>query len=128
MPADDTRRLPNQLGERAEEGIDLVRIGVEVRADAQPVAGAMVDPEFPLLERRGGIAGPREVHDDGAGAAVILGGIGNPWGALIGGLVVGISQELSTEWIDTGFKPGVPFAVLIVMLIIRPRGLFGSSI
>ncbi|MEE9276898.1 MAG: branched-chain amino acid ABC transporter permease, partial [Dehalococcoidia bacterium] len=34
-------------------------------------------------------------------AATILGGIGNPWGALVGGLVVGISQEVSTEWINT---------------------------
>ncbi len=61
-------------------------------------------------------------------AAVILGGIGNPWGALVGGLIVGVSQEVSTEWINTGFKPAVPFALLIAMLIVRPRGLFGSSI
>ena len=61
-------------------------------------------------------------------AAVILGGIGNPWGALAGGMVVGISQEVSTEWINTGFKPGVPFAILIVMLLVRPRGLFGSNV
>ena len=61
-------------------------------------------------------------------AAVILGGIGNPWGALAGGLIVGISQEVSTEWIDTGFKPAVPFVILILMLLVRPRGLFGSSI
>ncbi|MDE2694940.1 MAG: branched-chain amino acid ABC transporter permease [Chloroflexota bacterium] len=60
-------------------------------------------------------------------AAVILGGIGNPWGALVGGLIVGISQELSTEWINTGFKPGVPFLLLILILIVRPRGLFGSE-
>ena len=61
-------------------------------------------------------------------AAVILGGIGNPWGALVGGLVVGISQEVSVHWIDSGLKPGVPFMVLIVMLLVRPRGLFGSSV
>ena len=61
-------------------------------------------------------------------AATILGGIGNPWGALVGGLVVGVSQEVSTEWINTGLKPGVPFAILILMLIVRPRGLFGSNI
>ncbi len=61
-------------------------------------------------------------------AAVILGGIGNPWGALVGGLVVGISQEVSTEWINSGLKPGVPFAILIVMLLVRPRGLFGSTV
>ena len=61
-------------------------------------------------------------------AATILGGIGNPLGALVGGLVVGISQEVSTEWINTGLKPGVPFLILILMLIVRPRGLFGSNI
>ncbi len=61
-------------------------------------------------------------------AATILGGIGNPWGALVGGLVVGISQEVSTQWINTGLKPGVPFLILIFMLLVRPRGLFGSNI
>lgn len=61
-------------------------------------------------------------------AATILGGIGNPWGALLGGLIIGISQEVSTEWINTGFKPAVPFVILILMLIVRPRGLFGSNI
>ncbi len=60
-------------------------------------------------------------------AATILGGIGNPWGALVGGLVVGISQETSTYWIPSGFKHGVPFIILIAMLLTRPRGLFGST-
>ena len=61
-------------------------------------------------------------------AATILGGIGNPWGALVGGLIVGITQEVSTEWIDPGYKPGVPFVLLIGMLLLRPRGIFGSSV
>jgi len=61
-------------------------------------------------------------------AATILGGIGNPWGALVGGLIVGVTQEVSTEWIDPGFKPGVPFVLLIAMLLVRPRGIFGSSV
>lgn len=60
-------------------------------------------------------------------AAVILGGIGNPWGALLGGLTVGITQEVSTQWINTGLKPGVPFALVIIVLLLRPRGLFGQS-
>ena len=61
-------------------------------------------------------------------AATILGGIGNPWGALVGGLVVGISQEVSTQWINTGLKPGIPFLILIIMLVLRPRGIFGSTV
>lgn len=60
-------------------------------------------------------------------AAVILGGIGNPWGALVGGLIVGITQETSTYWIPAGFKTGIPFAILIAMLLTRPKGLFGST-
>jgi len=67
-------------------------------------------------------------------AATILGGIGSPHGALIGALVVGISQEASTGldlpfppgW-GPGYKPAVAFFVLIVMLILRPQGLFGSK-
>jgi branched-chain amino acid transport system permease protein/neutral amino acid transport system permease protein len=61
-------------------------------------------------------------------AATILGGIGNPWGALLGGLIVGVTQEVSTEWIDPGLKPGVPFVLLILILLVRPRGIFGSSV
>ena len=60
-------------------------------------------------------------------AAVILGGIGSPGGALIGGLSIGVAQELSTHWINTGLKPGIPFVVVIVVLLLRPRGLFGQD-
>ncbi len=60
-------------------------------------------------------------------AAVVLGGIGNPWGALIGGLSVGIAQEVSTQWINTGLKPGIPFVIVIIVLLLRPRGLFGQA-
>lgn len=60
-------------------------------------------------------------------AAAILGGIGSPGGALIGGLIVGIAQEVSTRWIDTGFKPAIPFIVVTAVLLLRPRGLFGQD-
>ena len=60
-------------------------------------------------------------------AAAILGGIGSPGGALVGGLVVGISQEVSTRWIDTGFKPAIPFIIVTAVLLLRPRGLFGRD-
>ncbi len=61
-------------------------------------------------------------------AATLMGGIGNPWGALIGGIVVGIVQETSTYWLPSGLKNVVPFVVLILVLLLRPRGLFGSRI
>ena len=58
-------------------------------------------------------------------AATILGGIGSPWGALLAGLLIGVTQEVSVQWIDSGFKPVVPFAVMILVLLVRPQGLLG---
>ncbi len=60
-------------------------------------------------------------------AAVILGGIGNPYGALIGALVVGVSMEMSTQWINPSYKPAVAFAIMIGVLLARPRGIFGDA-
>ena len=59
-------------------------------------------------------------------AAVILGGIGNPYGALAGGLIIGITQQVSTAFIKTTYKPGVAFLIMIVILLVRPQGLFGG--
>ena len=65
-------------------------------------------------------------------AAVVLGGIGSAYGALAGGLVLGIATELST-WegfaggVDPVYKPVVAFVVLIVALMLRPQGLFGRA-
>jgi len=58
-------------------------------------------------------------------AAVILGGIGNPYGALAGGLIIGVAQQLSTAFIKTTYKPGVAFLIMILILLVRPQGLFG---
>jgi len=64
-------------------------------------------------------------------AAAILGGIGKPYGAVFGGLVIGLAEELSAyPWIGTtpllspGYKTGVAFAIMVIMLIVRPQGLF----
>ncbi|MBA3414366.1 MAG: branched-chain amino acid ABC transporter permease [Chloroflexia bacterium] len=61
-------------------------------------------------------------------AAAILGGIGSPHGAFIGGLVVGVVGEttVGAGWIGPGYKLAVTFVVLIVVILFRPSGLFGS--
>ncbi len=60
-------------------------------------------------------------------AAVILGGIGNPYGALLGAFVIGVSSEVSTQWINPSYKPAVAFAIMIAVLLVRPRGIFGGG-
>ena len=59
-------------------------------------------------------------------AAAILGGIGRPFGAIAGGLILGIATELSSLFISPAYKSAVSFAILVVMLIVRPTGLFGG--
>jgi branched-chain amino acid transport system permease protein/neutral amino acid transport system permease protein len=60
-------------------------------------------------------------------AATILGGIGNLYGAIVGGLIIGIVQELSTLFISPAYKPAIAFAIMVVMLIFRPRGILGGQ-
>jgi branched-chain amino acid transport system permease protein/neutral amino acid transport system permease protein len=71
-------------------------------------------------------------------AAAILGGIGSPQGALVGAMIVGIVQELSVGMdlsifgthilpLAPGYKFAVAFVILILMLLVRPRGLFGAK-
>lgn len=57
-------------------------------------------------------------------AAVILGGIGSPYGSMLGSLVIGIVMEVSASFIDSSYKIVIAFAILIIVLLIRPEGIF----
>lgn len=61
-------------------------------------------------------------------ASVILGGIGNPYGAIAGAYVIGISQELSTVVIPAEYKLGVALLVMVVVLLFRPQGIFRGMV
>jgi branched-subunit amino acid ABC-type transport system permease component len=60
-------------------------------------------------------------------AAAVLGGIGQPYGAMLGGLVVGIASEVAAAFWDPAYKDVIAFAILIAMLLLRPRGLLGAA-
>lgn len=71
----------------------------------------------------------------GVFAAAILGGIGKPYGAFVGGLVLGLAEELASAPIFWGqplvtpdYKVGVAFIVMVLMLIFRPTGLFRGQV
>jgi len=59
-------------------------------------------------------------------ASVVLGGLGNPYGAILGGMIIGLSEEVSTAFISTGYKPAVAFIIMIIMLLVKPTGLLGK--
>lgn len=58
-------------------------------------------------------------------AAVLLGGLGTTFGAMFGGLFVGIVSDLSTLWLDADLKIVVALATLVAVLLFRPQGVFG---
>lgn len=58
-------------------------------------------------------------------AAVILGGLGTSFGAIMGGLVIGVISEVSTFWFPTDYKVAFALLVLIIVLLVRPQGILG---
>ena len=58
-------------------------------------------------------------------AAVILGGLGTAFGAMVGGLVVGIATEVSTIWVQPSLKFVFALAALVLALLVRPQGILG---
>ncbi|AXY67870.1 branched-chain amino acid ABC transporter permease [Thermosynechococcus sichuanensis E542] len=61
-------------------------------------------------------------------ASVILGGIGNPYGAIAGALMIGVAQEMSTLIIPSEYKLAVALAIMMVVLLVRPQGLFRGTL
>jgi len=57
--------------------------------------------------------------------AAILGGIGSPVGAVLAGLILGLVQELASPFVGFTYKLAVVFVVLLLVLLVRPSGLFG---
>jgi branched-chain amino acid transport system permease protein len=84
-------------------------------------AGGLLLPIF--------LAYPTVGHDPirKAFAVVILGGLGNVQGAFVAGLILGVAGALVTGYIGAGFEAIFTFAVLIVLLLFRPTGLFGHA-
>jgi branched-chain amino acid transport system permease protein len=60
-------------------------------------------------------------------AAAILGGIGSVPGAMIAGLIIGLCEALAVQIVGAEWRAAVSFAILIAVLLVRPRGLFGKA-
>ncbi|MDN4484511.1 branched-chain amino acid ABC transporter permease [Demequina lignilytica] len=60
-------------------------------------------------------------------AAVTLGGLGHPYGALVGSLVIGVVAEMSTVWLPPDLKFATALGILILVLLVRPQGILGKA-
>ncbi len=59
-------------------------------------------------------------------AAAMLGGVGQPYGAMLGAVIVGLGTEVSATYIDPVYKTILALAIIVIVILIRPQGLLGS--
>jgi branched-chain amino acid transport system permease protein len=85
------------------------------------LAGALVAPISAAFYENGIFLGLKGF------AAAVAGGLGNPLGAVLGGLIIGIVEAFSAGFVSSGYKDGVAFILLLLVLLLRPSGLLGRA-
>lgn len=60
-------------------------------------------------------------------AAMLLGGLGNIYGAMLGGLIIGMVEVLSVAYLASSYRDAFAFVIIIAVLLLRPQGIFGST-
>ena len=115
-------RATFQDGETAAlMGIEIGRIRTltfAVGSGLAAAAGALLGPIFLVYPAMGDLAALK------AFAVVILGGLGSFAGATLGGLLLGVAEELGAGYVSSGYRDAVGFVIIILVLLFRPAGLF----
>jgi branched-chain amino acid transport system permease protein len=102
-------------------GVDIHQIYIvtfAIGSACAGVAGAVVSPLFPVSNDIG------DLFIMTAFCIVVLGGMGNALGALVGGMIIGVAESVGTLAFPGGQKQLITFTILIVVLLFRPQGLF----
>ena len=98
----------------------MVFLAFGVSAGTGAIAGILITPVFFTSYNSGTILGLKGF------IAAVLGGWGKNSGAILGGFALGIAESLSVAFIPSGYKDGVAFAILLLILYFRPKGILGS--
>jgi branched-subunit amino acid ABC-type transport system permease component len=85
------------------------------------VSGSLIAMSLPFTILSGG------VYELKSFVIVVLGGLGNPLGALVGGVILGLIEGLVPVFMDTSWTPVLEFLLFIVILLVMPQGLFGAK-
>jgi branched-chain amino acid transport system permease protein len=106
-------------------GININRIALStffIGSALAASAGAIVGPIFLVYPTMGLVPVLKSF------VVVILGGMGNVPGAILGGYVIGIAENMASGFISPAYKDAIAFIILIVVLIIKPSGIFGRYV
>lgn len=125
-----TTRMGKAMRAVAQDGIAARLLGIPIDTVATwtfaigsglaGLGGALVGAAFTFNFEMGGLAILK------AFVVVVLGGLGSVVGALVGGFVLGVVDSLTLTYVTSEFKQVVAFGILIVVLVLRPSGLFGQ--
>jgi branched-chain amino acid transport system permease protein len=118
MEASSTDPLGADLAGIARNFMVFVAFGVSAALGA--IAGVLVTPLFYTSYSSGTLLGLKGF------IAAVLGGWGKNSGAILGGFILGIVEAISVAFIPAGYKDGVAFVVLLLILYFRPKGILGS--
>lgn len=105
-------------------GINVLRIdqiAFAIGVTLAGMAGALLAPVFNVFPENGAVTTMKGFE------IIIIGGMGSLPGAAIGGLLLGIVESLGSVFIDTGLRNVYGFVLLILILVIKPNGLFGEK-
>jgi len=99
--------------------VNMITFGIGAALAA--VAGTLITPFLYITPTVG------EVFILKAFVVVVLGGLGNFFGALVGGLIIGVSESLTSVYVPGNYKELATFLIFILVLLFRPTGLFGRK-
>jgi branched-chain amino acid transport system permease protein len=101
----------------------IITITFAIGSALAAAAGVLVGLTNPKIEPLMGI-----MPGIKAFVAAVLGGIGSVPGAVIGGLLMGVSEYLVVGYISSTYRDGIAFVILILVLLIKPAGLMGRNV
>ncbi len=124
QPGKFIRAVANNRGAAELMGIPSTRIlalSFGLGTMLAGVSGALIATFFPFNILSGG------GYELKSFVISVLGGLGNPIGALFGGLILGILEGIIPAFMEASWVPVIEFALFVLILLVRPSGLFGAK-
>ncbi len=99
----------------------LSAVAFGIAAGLAGITGVMIALVFPAFDP---FSGPEYTLI--GFIVIVLGGLGHPIGAIVGGVIFGLTEQMATVFLPQAMAPIVGFSILILVIFLRPRGLFGK--